>query len=359
MTIRPLTLLVICSLTAPAAAQSPQAPAAAPPAQTSPAPAQPDYPIIRVGVLSYLQYDAELENRSGYNTFDVTRAYLNINAQISKNIRFRFTPDIRRVNDSSLAGSLVVRVKYAYAQIDNVGPRSWIRMGAHQTPWLDFEESINRYRVQGTMFAEREGLIPGSSDFGASYFAALPAGYGEFHVGVFNGEGYAQPELNKYKSVQGRLTIRPLPKGNALVKGFRVSGFFNAGWYDADHPRNLGIVMGSFEHPHLAATIEALKATENPLTQATPRDIDRSGWSVFVEPRQGTAGLAGIFRYDAYNPDRDTPGVEQNRVIAGGAYWFVWPRARVGAVVTNEQVHYDLASRPDENRILAQMHIEF
>jgi len=357
MTIRSLTLLTLCvSLTHTAAAQTPTP---TPPAAAAPAP-QPDYPIIRVGVLSYLQYDAEFENRSGYNAFDVTRAYLNINAQVSKNIRFRFTPDIRRVNDGSLSGSLVVRVKYAFAQIDNLLiERSWIRVGASQTPWLDFEESVNRYRVQGTMFAEREGLIPGSSDFGVGYLAPLPAGYGEFHVGVYNGEGYAQPEANKYKSVQGRLTVRPLPKGNAIMKAFRVSGFFNAGWYDADHPRNLGIVMGSFEHPHLVATLEGLKATENPLTTTPPRDIDRSGWSMFVEPRQGTSGLAGIFRYDAYNPDHDTPGIEQNRVIAGGAYWFVWPRAKVGAVVTNEQVHYDLATRPDENRLLAQMHIEF
>ena len=360
MTIRSLMLFALCiAVIRPAAAQSPQPPAPTPPPQTSTPPAQPDYPIIRVGVLSYLQYDAELANRSGYNTFDVTRAYLNVTAQIAKNVRFRFTPDIKRVTDSTLAGSLVVRVKYAYAQIDNVGPRSWVRMGAHQTPWLDFEESINRYRVQGQMFAEREGLIPGSSDFGASYFAALPSNYGEFHVGVYNGEGYAQPEANKYKSVQGRFTLRPLPKGNAIAKGFRLSGFFNAGSYAADHPRHLGIVMGSFEHPHLVGTIEWLTATENPLTATPPRDINRSGWSMFLEPRQGVAGLAGIFRYDAYNPDHDTPGVEQNRIIAGGAYWFVWPRAKVGAVVTNEQVHYDLESRPDENRLLAQMHIEF
>jgi hypothetical protein len=360
MTIRSLTFVILCcSFVAPAAAQTPEPPAQAPPAQASTAPPQPDYPIIRVGILSYLQYDAELDNRSGYNAFDVTRTYLNINAQVSKNVRFRFTPDIRRSTDGSLSGSLIVRVKYAYAQIDNVGSRGWIRMGAHQTPWLDFEESVNRYRVQGTMFAEREGLIPGSSDFGASYFASLPAGYGEFHVGVYNGEGYAQAEANKYKSVQGRLTVRPLPAGNAIARAFRVSGFFNAGWYDADHPRRLGIVMGSFEHPHLVATVEGLKATENPLAQVLPREIDRTGWSVFVEPRQGTSGLAGIFRYDAFNPDHDTPGLEQNRVIAGGAYWFVWPRARVGAVLTNEQVHYDLATRPDENRLLAQMHVEF
>ena len=199
MTIRSLTLLVICGFRSCGSADT----TATRPGTTAagvPPPAAPDYPIIRVGVLSYLQYDAELENRSGYNAFDVTRTYLNINAQISKNIRFRFTPDIRRVNDGSLSGSLVVRVKYTLAQIDNVGPRSWIRMGAHQTPWLDFEESINRYRVQGTMFAEREGLIPGSSDFGASYFASLPGGYGEFHAGVFNGEGYAQPEATNTRA---------------------------------------------------------------------------------------------------------------------------------------------------------------
>jgi hypothetical protein len=350
-----LALATSLSLAASAAAQSPQVPQPATPAPAS-AP-QPDFPIIRIGVLSYLQYDAELENRSGYNNFDVTRTYLNINAQISKNVRFRFTPDIRRVTDGSLAGSLVVRVKYAFAQIDNLGPRSWIRLGAHQTPWLDFEESVNRYRVQGTMFAEREGLIPGSSDFGASYFAQLPGGFGEFHAGVYNGEGYAQPEVNKYKSVQGRLTVRPMPDGSAITKAFRVSAFYNAGWYAGDRPRRLGIVMGSFEHPHLVATIEGLKATENP--GPLPRDIDRTGWSLFLEPRQGAAGLAGIFRYDAYDPDRDATGVEQSRVIAGGAYWFVWPRARVGAVVTNEQVRYDLASRPDENRLLAQMHVEF
>ena len=333
---------------ATAAAQSPQSPAPA---------TEPDYPLVQVGVLSYLQYNAELENRSGFNAFDVTRGYININGQISRNLRFRFTPDIRRVSDGSLAGSLVARVKYAYAQIDSVGP-GWVRLAAQPTPWIDFQQSINRYRVQGTMYAEREGLIPGSGDFGASYFAPLPAEYGEFHVGVFNGEGYAQAEANKHKSVQARFTVRPLPNGGTIVKGFRVSAFVNAGWYAEDRPRHLGILMGSFEHPNLAVTVEGLRAIENPVGSVS-RDIDRSGWSLFVEPRQGTAGLAGILRYDAFDPDTDSAGTEQSRIIAGGAYWFVWPKARVGAVVTNEQVRYDLETRPDENRLLAQMHVEF
>jgi hypothetical protein len=351
-----ILVLLLIGPALPSFAQSAPSPPSAPAAQPAP---PPEYPIIRFGMLSYLQYNAEVENRDGLNAFDVTRAYLNVNAQVASRVRFRFTPDIRRITDGSLAGSLTVRVKYAFGQFDTLGRTgSWGRFGLHQTPWLDFEESINRYRVQGTMFAEREGLIPGSSDFGASYFAQLPGGYGEFHAGVYNGEGYAQPEVNKSKSVQGRLTVRPLPNGGAIAKAFRVSGFYNAGWYAADRPRRLGIVMGSFEHPNLVATVEGLKATENPIGPVS-RDIDRSGWSVFLEPRQGVSGLAGILRYDSFNPDQDTAGLEQSRVIAGGAYWFVWPRARVGAVLTNEQVRYDLASRPDENRLLAQLHVEF
>ena len=99
-----IVLCLCCLVVTPAAAQSPAPAAAAPPAQ-------PEYPIVRIGVLSYVQYDAELENRDGYNVFDLTRGYININGQLAQNVRFRVTPDIRRASsDSSLSGSLLFRV---------------------------------------------------------------------------------------------------------------------------------------------------------------------------------------------------------------------------------------------------------
>ena len=347
---RPSLILIGLVMSARAAcAQSTQPPAP---------PAEPDYPIIRIGVLSYVQYDAELKNRDAFNAFDLTRGYVNINGQLSKNVRFRLTPDVRRVTDSSLAGTLVLRVKYAFVELDNVkAARSWVRFGAHQTPWLDFEESIDRYRVQGTMFSEREGLIPGSSDFGVGYFT--PVGkYVDIQTGVYNGEGYAQTDANKYKSAQGRLTLRPFA-GRGVANGFRLSGFYNAGWYAADRPRRLGIVMGSFEQTHLVGTLQYLKATESPSAVA-PRDIDRNGSSGFLEIRQGMNGWAALARLDLLDPDEALGNNSQRRIIAGGAYWFVWPRSRVGLVVTNEQVHYDAAAaRPQENRLLVQTHVEF
>ena len=345
-----LTAAVVLSFVAQAFGQA---------AQTPPAPAPaPDYPIVRVGVLSYVQYDAELKNRDDYNNFDVTRAYLNINGQLAQNVRFRLTPDVRRATtDAAVAGSLVLRIKYAFVQFDNLTPRSWVRFGVHQTPWLDFEEGVNRYRVQGTMFSEREALIPGSADFGLGYFTPLPNNYGEIQAGVYNGEGYTQPEVNKYKSVQARVTLRPLP-GRGLANGFRLSGFYNAGWYAFDRPRRLGIVMGSYEHPHVVATAQYLAATENPSLVAA-RDIDRKGSSAFLEVRQGVQGWAALGRVDFFDPDDALTRNSQRRIIAGGAYWFVWPRTRLGLVGTSEQVKYDSPTRPKESRLLIQTHVEF
>ena len=44
---------------------------------------------------------------------------------------------------------------------------SWLRLGMQQTPFVDFVETIYRYRFQGTVFPDREGFLS-SSDLGAS-----------------------------------------------------------------------------------------------------------------------------------------------------------------------------------------------
>jgi hypothetical protein len=261
---------------------------------------------------------------------------------------------------------LVLRVKYGFIQMDNVGwERSWLRFGLHQTPWLDFEESINRYRVQGTMFSEREGLIPGSADFGASYFTPLPKGYGEIHSGVYNGEGFTQVEANKYKSFQGRLTVRPLPNRGA-ANGLRISGFYNAGWYRRAGLGDSGSRWPRTNSADSLVTLQKVKATENPLTPTglcaaiACREFDRGGWSAFIEPRQGPTGWAGLARVDAYDADRLLANNSLRRVIVGGAYWLMWNTARVGLVATNEQVRYGTAAaRPNESRLLLQTHVEF
>ena len=62
---------------------------------------------------------------------------------------------------------------------------------------------------------------------------------------------------------------------------------------------------------------------------------------------------------DAYDPDTVLADNSLRRVVVGGAYWLTWNTARLGLVVTNEQVHYDAPARPKENRLLLQTHVEF
>jgi hypothetical protein len=227
-----LVSTVALTISSPLFAQSPETPAAAP-VTTSPA--------VSFGILSFLQYAAELHERDGYNAFDVTRGYFDVRARLSDRVRARFTPDVRPTTDATLATNLALRLEYAYLEA-KVTERASVVFGMHETPWLTFEESVNRYRVQGPMFAEREGLIPGPSDVGASMWARSERA--EFHVGVYNGEGYGRAEEDKYKSVQGRATFRPFADPDTGTS-VHVSGFYSYGWYARDRPRNVAIVMGS------------------------------------------------------------------------------------------------------------------
>src|SRR6266567_2690946 len=93
-------------------------------------------------------------------------------AALSLHAMAQVTPAVTRETGggSSLNGSLTFRLKYAYAQFnldDWATKGSWVRFGLQQTPFIDYNESIYRYRFQGTTFEDREGLFP-SSDFGAS-----------------------------------------------------------------------------------------------------------------------------------------------------------------------------------------------
>jgi hypothetical protein len=334
---------LLWSLSAPALAQSPENPAPTPPTTT---------PAVTFGILSFLQYSAELHEEDGYNAFDVTRGYFDVHARLTDRVRARFTPDVRPTTDATLATNLALRLEYAYLEAD-VTDHSSIVFGMHETPWLTFEEATNRYRVQGPMFAEREGLIPGPSDVGASFWARGERA--EFHVGVYNGEGYGRAEEDKYKSVQGRASVRAFADATAETT-VHISGFYSYGWYARDRPRNLGIVMASYEQPHAVVTAQYLSATDNPFVA---RDVQRRGMSFFGEGRQGPTGWAGIGRLDLFDPDGSNGTDSQRRYIFGGAHWNQWGRGRLGVVVTLEQLYRTVNSQLLERRLLAQTQIEF
>src|SRR3954470_2339675 len=286
---------------------------------------------VTVGVVSFMQYSNDLQDVNGFNAFDVTRGYINIQAKLSDRVRVRFTPDVRPTTDASLVSNLTLRLAYASVEA-GVSEHGAVLFCMHETPWLTFEQSINRYRVQGPMFAEREGLIPGETDLGASL--RVTGERTEVHVGVYNGEGYGRQEVDKYKSVQGRATYRPF-SDDSMASSVKISGFYSYGWYAKDRPRRVGIVMASYEQPHVVATGQYLFSTDNPFVAT---DIKRSGMSFFGEVRQGLTGWAGLASVDMFDPNEATLNDEHRRYIFGGAHLNLWGRGRLGVGVTLQQV---------------------
>jgi hypothetical protein len=320
-----IATLLMSALPVIAIAQAPTAPPAAP----TPNPA--DTPNIRIGATIFADYtflqspttsDAD-GNTIHSNAFNVGRSYINITGNISRIVNFRITPDISRETGtgSSLNGSLVFRIKYAFLQMnldDWTGAGSWTRLGIQQTPIVDFEEGIYRYRFQGTVFSEREGFLT-SSDAGASFHMNLPQNYGDVHVGVYNGEGYSRLEASDTKAFQIRGTLRPIP-GNALLRGLRIHGFWDNDSYVKDADRKRTMAMVTFEHPHLNLGFDYLAASDQTLLSSRKRDA--RGFSFWATPRQrATDGLEGLLRVDRIEPDQ-LADAHRMRTIVGGAYWF-------------------------------------
>jgi hypothetical protein len=173
-------------------------------------------------------------------------------------------------------------------------------------------------------------------------------------VGVYNGEGYGRAEADKYKSLDGRVTLRPFDEGAAA--NVTLSGFYQYGWYARDRPRNVAIVMGSYESAHVVATAQYLSATDNPFVAV---DVDRRGLSFFGEGRQGPTGWAGLGGVDFFDPDASNDNDSVHRYIFGGAHWSRMGSGRVGVVVTLEQSVRAVNSQLLERRLLAQTHVEF
>ncbi|HKB09147.1 MAG TPA: hypothetical protein VKD69_00785 [Vicinamibacterales bacterium] len=314
-----------------------------------------DTPAIRVGMTLFTNYswqtDPKGTDANGQsitrNSFDVARSYINITGQISHLVAFRITPDITRqsgiVNSAQVTSdSLVFRIKYAYGQFnldDWMTRGSWVRLGIQQTPWVDFDEGIYRYRFQGTTFVERLPLLTTftSADAGVSFHYNLPSNYGDVHVGVYNGENYQRVEVNDQKGFEFRGTLRPLAQGPPILRGIRGHLVYYNDNYQSGNERKRVMGNVTFEHKFVNGEFDYLSAKDQVL--GTQPLVESNGWAFWATPRypyENGSSIEGLLRYDHFTPNRSTafaPAASapspttpfrdqhQNRTIVGVAYW--------------------------------------
>ena len=368
MTMAGLAAIAALVLATPASAQVTPAAGYTPPDDT---------PSIKIGVTLYMDYTVQQQpkvtdtdgNSVTLSSFNVGRSYINITGNLNHIIAFRITPDITRESGagSSLNGSYTFRLKYAFAQFnldDWMTKGSWVRFGQHQTPYVDYEEGVYRYRFQGTVFTEREGYMS-SSDNGASFHYNLAQNYGEVHAGFYNGENYNKAEVNNEKSFQIRGTLRPVARGDMNLRGLRISGFYNADAYVKNADRRRGLFEVSYEQKYVNGAVTYLNTKDQ--TSVNKTAIDGHGWAVWLTPRlpiesKPGASLEALIRYDDYIPNTTNSSQTHKREIIGIAYWF----PHQGSVSSTIMLDYDNAtfdnftpSQPTQRKIAVHGQINF
>jgi hypothetical protein len=283
------------------------------------------YPKVKLGAEAYVGYAYDFDNEKAgshnANKFSLNRGYINFNADLSPEVFFRVTPDISRLS----SGDYELRIKYLYVGFHNflaAYPSLQVKMGQLQGAWLDHEEGLWTYRVEGTMMIEREGYM-NSANLGLDFQGKLPAGYGAWQALVCNGEGYHADETNKYKSVQARVTLHPLPN-NELTKGLELTGFTFFGKKDQQTTRNMYDFLLGYKYKNdlfVGAEYLLTHGSDSYISHPGKTNVNGGGLSVlgwyrmpFYEP------IRLMARWDHMDHDMDSPNNTVNRYIYGVSY---------------------------------------
>ena len=284
--------------------------------------AQQESPAVRVGGVVYAQYLYQLGDTAAHgNNFDVTRAYVNVTGALGHGVGARVTSDVHRASD----GSLDLRLKYAYATYTPAGSPLTIKLGQIHTPWLDYEESLWDYRMQGTTVFDRNGYLT-SSDFGVGVDGGWAHDAVNMQVGLYNGEGYSKAPGDKRKDVAARVSARLLQTDDASrTGGLRVTAFGQYGTPTGGGQRHRMIGMISYRSTLFTLAGEAGLTRDRLDAPEAPALPDLSTRKGRVLGAFGVLRLPGrpvqfIARVDEVDPDTDVPDNRQTRVIGGVAY---------------------------------------
>ncbi len=269
----------------------------------------------------FLSYEHDITE--DMNMFRLKRGYFTIKTRLNEQFSVRYTQDITLDKEGEDIGNVEMRLKYLYLMMhpfkSGFFKHSTAEFGMIHRPWLDYEQSVNPYRVQGTMFVERYDLL-NSADFGFAVSGLIggeidedyqknvdkkyPGKYGSYAFGIYNGPGYHAIEKNNNKTLEGRLTLRPVPE---FIPGLQFSYAFIYG--KANLPGNIAdfnmnLFFASQQHRHFTLTAQYLRGKGNSAgTFYLPvirESYNTTGYSFFGEIKIPNTNFALFGRYDNF-----------------------------------------------------------
>jgi hypothetical protein len=300
---------------------------------------------VTVGGVGYLQYAYSLKEDSALiatkgspghdNNFDVARAYVNIFGKFASGVQTRITTDVD--GRKAAANQLTIRLKYAFVGWTPDKSALTFKTGLFTTPWIDYEEALYGYRMQGTTLYDRNSFFP-SSDFGIGADGSWKGDAVNMQVGAFDGEGYSNAPGDPGKDVEGRVSFRLARTDlGGRVGGVRLTAYGQVGSATGGGARNRFIGMLSYKSKRVTLAAE-YGARQDSTGAKTPKQKGAAfGAYAILNIPNSKAGL--LLRFDSFDPNTDSTLTTQNaaanttvnkqtRIIAGVSY-AISPNLRV------------------------------
>ncbi len=236
---------------------------------------------------------------NSFNSFDITRTYLDFKFTPVDDVSMRVTPNMYLIVNSSFKctatststggvkttskctvatgdtdglntgigttadGNLGFRLKYAYIDYNTFFQKvlkfdpmrdDKFTFGQQQNPLVDWEENLWGFRY--TALTPWNYLSLSSSQVGVSMKGPIKINekqYADYDVGVYDDASFHATEQSAYKQVMGRVTINPFG-ANSRYDGFGLTGFYDYGYKNTCTP-DLNSVNATCGHIARAAAL--------------------------------------------------------------------------------------------------------
>ena len=272
-------------------------------------------PQVSVTGVVYTQYQYSDAPIAAKSTFDMTRAYVNVLGRFSNGITTRLTTDIL----PSAGGNQFVRLKYAFAAWTPTGSSLTYKLGMIHTPFVDYEETLWDYRMQGTIAVDRNAhngqITMTAADIGFGVDGHWNGEQVNAQFAIVNGEGYSNGTGDFHKDAEARVSVRLQPTNdNSRVGGLRATGYVGIGKVTgtgADRNRYLGQLSYRTTQYTVAGEFVSMK------TAALTGSIISAFGVYHLSP---PSKIAVIGRVDIVDPNTSVANDGNTRIIGGASY---------------------------------------
>lgn len=309
----------------------------------------------------------------GFNSFDLTRAYINLWWKPTDRFTIRVTPNVFREVDTSstvntskssqvatnVNGNLTYRLKYGYLQVNDVFQGMNIRMGQFENPLVSWEEDLYGYRFVNLV--PLNYLAYSSADLGIAMLGPVNVDgvhWADYWLGVYNGSSFHSVEFNEKRSPQGRITVYPAATvdslknlgltyfmsygytnvapdtPDAVVKRIAALAHYTNKWggiaFEFDQTRNennfANFFTGAAPPQNIPDPADPSKTIPNPIAVLYSKILNPSapgqGYNLFAHLNLGDSpfSLFGMWQRWYPNTNVTSDPLDFDRIVAGVAY---------------------------------------